>query len=468
MKIKLHKNEIFNELINEYPEYFSFSSGRFLRFNKWDELGFALYSRGKDIAVNYNTTSDMFRALGILMLNLSKKGEMKIKQIPPFKFRGLMIDSSRNAVIKEEYLKKIIIKLSLLGINYLTLYTEDTYEVEGHPFIGYQRGKYTKDELRRLSQFAKKFGIEMFPCIQTLGHVEQILKFPYYADVKDDDRIFSVKSKKTYQLIETLLENASEPYTSKLVHIGMDETWGLGRGKCFEINKKIDPRMMYIKHLNKVNDICKKLKLQPIMWGDIVVGISETEAMTREQTCLLPRNVIMNYWNYNIEDRKTYERAIRSYREIGYEPFISSGAWNWNRSWGLYGKVERTMVLLMEVAKKLKVNQAMFTMWGDDGQEAPFDSNWPGLVLYAEHGYSRNVDMALVKKMIKVVTRDDWDSFVLPAKMDSLNDKSISSVSNMSKCFLYDDPLLGIYTSHTLGNKINPYGFNSSTLCVVI
>jgi len=457
MKIKLPRNEVFNELIKEYPEYFSFSSGRFLRFSKWDESGFAIYSKGEDIAINYNTTSDMFRALGILMLNLSKKGEIKIRRIPPFKFRGLMIDSSRNAVIKEEYLKKIIIKLSLLGINYLTLYTEDTYEVENHPLIGYQRGKYTKDELRRISQFAKGFGIEMFPCIQTLGHVEQILKFPYYFDIRDDERIFSVKSEKTYELIETLLKNASEPYESKLIHIGMDETWGLGRGRCFEINKKIDPRAMYIKHLNKVNNICRKLKLSPIMWGDIVMGMSGTKEMTEKQKALLPKNVIMDYWDYYKEDEKFYENGIKAYRKMGYEPLISPGVWNWSRLWGLYGKVERTMVLFMKVAKKLKVNRAMLTMWGDDGNEAPFDSNWPALVLYAEHCYENNVDMTLVKKMVNVITKDEWNSFVLPSKMDYLNDKSISSASNMSRCFLYDDPLLGIYASHALGKKMNPF-----------
>ena len=67
--------------------------------------------------------------------------------------------------------KKLIRKLALLGYSELQLYTEDTYEVEGEPYFGYLRGRYSRAELREIDAYAKLFGIELVPCIQTLAHL---------------------------------------------------------------------------------------------------------------------------------------------------------------------------------------------------------------------------------------------------------------------------------------------------------
>ena len=57
-------------------------------------------------------------------------------------------------------------------------------------------------------------------------------------------------------------------------------------------------------------------------------------------------------------------------------------------------------------------------MWGDDGCECPFDANWPALALYGELCYEEKKDMNMVKKFVKAVAKDDWDTFINPAKID--------------------------------------------------
>ena len=61
---------------------------------------------------------------------------------------GVMIDCSRNAVMNVSAFKKMADILSSLGYNTIRLYTEDTYEVDGEPYFGYLRGRYSKAELR--------------------------------------------------------------------------------------------------------------------------------------------------------------------------------------------------------------------------------------------------------------------------------------------------------------------------------
>ena len=89
-----------------------------------------------------------------------------------------MLDCSRNAVFTVEKVKFVIRTLAKMGMNVLMLYTEDTYEVPGELYFGSYRGRYTKAEIQEMDAYASMFGIELVPCIQTLAHLHNALKWP--------------------------------------------------------------------------------------------------------------------------------------------------------------------------------------------------------------------------------------------------------------------------------------------------
>ena len=60
---------------------------------------------------------------------------------------GVMLDCSRNAVMKPMEVVNFAKIVKSFGYNMIQLYTEDTYEVIDEPFFGYMRGRYTQDEL---------------------------------------------------------------------------------------------------------------------------------------------------------------------------------------------------------------------------------------------------------------------------------------------------------------------------------
>ena len=452
-KISLEKTPAFSILVAQYPSYFTHGKGRKLVYGKWGAPGFLISSLGEDVSVMYKEDADLFRALGLLMTETDKK-ELSIRQIPPIDFRSVMIDVSRNAVIKPEYLKKIIVKFSLLGINYACLYTEDTYEVAGHPLFGFNRGKYSKDEIREICAFAKKFGVTMFPCIQTLGHLEQVLKFPQYSGLKDNDKVLNVRNPKIYKFIEQMIKNAVEPYDTDLIHIGMDETHGLGTGNSFLYCTPIDPRELYLKHALKVVALCKKMKLKPMMWGDMVLGY-DPHTMSKKQLKLMPKGIEMVYWNYYSEkdESKNYEGHIKTYRKFGYEPMSAAGVWNWNAIWGRYQRAERTTPVFMEITKRYGIKRAMTTMWGDDGNECPFDSNWPALILFSEHCYVAKPDPEVMKKLVKAVAGDAFEKYLISTGIIRMHSKGFSVNGDMGRSFLYDDPIFGVYAMHVLASK---------------
>lgn len=450
--LKLHKCEANKLLAGRFPDDLSLDSGCPVVTQRWDQPGFSIRQDAGRVLINHQTRNDYYRALGVLIRNPETSF---LRSEPPFSFRGLMIDASRNGVLKPSYLKEVIIKLALLGINYLSLYTEDTYAVSGHQLIGYKRGAYTKAELKDLEDYAAAFGVEMFPCIQTLGHLSQVLKFERYQHIKATNTLLSTESDQTYDLLALLVKNASAPYKSKLIHVGMDETWGLGTGKSLERKKGVDPRRLYLGHLQKVAEICLSLGLRPIIWGDMLVGTSAFPTLTPAHARMIPPEITLDCWNYELEDKAAYKQLIGAYRSLGFEPIVSPGMWNWNRLWGLYPKVERTMVPFMQAAREEGIKRVLMTMWGDDGQEAPWASNLPGLALYAEYCWKPRPEQSDIRRAVEKIGGDCWDSFLLPTRMDYTSKPGLKAGANMGKCFLYDDPLLRIFASHVGKAKYN-------------
>ena len=138
---------------------------------------------------------------------------------------GVMIDCSRDAVPNVPRLKRFLDAIAKMGYNCAMLYTEDTYEVEGQPFFGYKRGKYTIEELREIDEYAASVGVEMIPCIQTLAHVNALIRWNVYRKMRDCDDILLAGDERTYALIDSMFASLSKALRSRKIHIGMDEPY---------------------------------------------------------------------------------------------------------------------------------------------------------------------------------------------------------------------------------------------------
>ena len=148
---------------------------------------------------------------------------------------GVMIDCSRNAVMTPDALKKFITILAKMGYNQVQLYMEETYEVDGEPYFGYLRGRYTQEELKDLDSFCAGIGVELVPCIQTLAHMNAAVRWPKYAAITDIRDILLVGDERTYELIENMFSSLRKCFRTDKIHIGMDEAAMLGRGKYLAV-----------------------------------------------------------------------------------------------------------------------------------------------------------------------------------------------------------------------------------------
>ena len=99
---------------------------------------------GTSAKVGGATTPALARAYMLLAKEISNgKKSIEIEQKANFDVCGVMLDMSFGSVTKPAGVKKYLDYMAQFGMNMLMLYTEDTYEVEKYPLLGYQRGRYT-------------------------------------------------------------------------------------------------------------------------------------------------------------------------------------------------------------------------------------------------------------------------------------------------------------------------------------
>ena len=189
-------------------------------------------------SVIYNKKIHFFRAISLFMQHLRNgEKEFHLCENPLFDLNGPMFDVSQgNAVIKVAEVKNVLRQMAQMGLSTLMLYCEDSFDVKNQPYFGYMRSRYTEADMKECDDYADLFGIEMIPCIQTLAHFWDVLKWHVFDDIYENECCLLVGEEKTYQFLYDLISSASKPFRSIRIHIGMVEAYGLGRGKFFEKN----------------------------------------------------------------------------------------------------------------------------------------------------------------------------------------------------------------------------------------
>ena len=76
-----------------------------------------------------------------------------------------------------ETIEKFICIMSEAGYNGILLYLEDRVRTASYPYPKDDEC-YTEDQMRHIVEFAASHGIEIVPCVATLGHAERFLRHP--------------------------------------------------------------------------------------------------------------------------------------------------------------------------------------------------------------------------------------------------------------------------------------------------
>lgn len=369
------------------------------------------------------------------------------------KMLGVMIDCSRNAVMKIETVKKYANIVKRMGYNTLMLYTEDTYEIDAQPYFGHLRGRYSKEELKDLDRFCSDIEIELIPCVQTLAHLESMFKwYDRYDDINDCDDVLLIGNEKTYRLIEDMISTVAECFSSRKIHIGMDEAYRVGAGKYKKEHGEKDKFDIINAHLHKVCGILKKYNFEPMIWSDMFYSLAlniddqfgdvdkKTANSKIVEMAKLPDEVSLVYWDYYSKDYENYQKRIAANKLFDRKLYFAGGAWTW-KGFAPDNKLSmETTEVAIKACRDNGVEDMFFTMWGDDGSECSKFSVLPSL-MYAAELWNGNTDIESIKKKFKDLIGCEFDDFMLLDKFDMPMKYPAES---LSKCILYNDLFLGI------------------------
>ena len=329
---------------------------------------------------------------------------------------GVMIDMSRNAVMSLDGLKRFLPLLKKMGYNCVMLYTEDTYEVDGEPYFGYLRGRYSKKEMKEIDAYAASLGMSVIPCIQTLAHLNAIFRWGMFP--RDCEDILLTDSDRTYQLIDRMFATLSECFRSRKIHIGMDEAHMLGRGQHLDLHGYEKVTSIMKRHLEKVSEIAGKYGYEVMVWSDMFFRLwndglyyAPKCELPKDVIDAMPKDVIPVYWDYYHTKESDYSDMIENHKQMSNKTWFCGTAWSSGGMLPFNRYTLESMVPALSACKKQKIRNVFFAMWGDDGAECSHFAQLPALFYLAEYAKG-NTDEAKLKAKFKRLIGIDFDEYM--------------------------------------------------------
>ena len=371
---------------------------------------------------------------------------------------GVLI-STDGTVYTVNTMKRFIDYVSKLGYNNLYLEITAGYEIEEEPVFAYMRGKYSKSDLKEIDTYAKERGITVIPTIQTLAHLGFMFRWPRFFDYRDIDEIMMVGDPRVYELVEKMIKLMAECFSAKIVHLGMDEAFNLGRGKYYDENGPRNRVDIMKEHVEKVLDICKKYGVTPEMWGDMYIrmayGAYDRGEMTFDKSEEVAKSIEptlkLHYWDYYSLTKDRYLNFIDRFKKITDNIVFDGGVWNYigfvpDNSYSI-----KATEAAFEACHERGIKEVTITTWGGDSvQETSLWSTMPTMVAAAEFARG-NYDMDSIKAKFKDLMGMDFDAFIALEDVNKLKARDESNKERYlltpSKYLLYNDVFAGYYDS---------------------
>lgn len=373
---------------------------------------------------------------------------------------GILLGCAANSVPKISTLKKYADIMKKLGYNSLYLETADTYQIEDEPYFGYNRGVYTKAEIKELEAYCDTLGIELVPTIQTLAHMHFLKNYERFRPIIDSNDILLAEYDETYVFIEKMFKTMAEMYKCRRINIGMDEAFLLGAGNYLKKFGHKDRVKILFDHLDRVLKIAKKYGFQCEMWSDMFFSVLSAvenpyEALDAtvpaEWKSLVPDGLKLVYWEYFPQSSEMVETMIDKHRQIADDVKFAGTFFRWSGIAPLNAFTNKVMKRALKACKNKQVKDFIFAAWSDYSGGASIFATLPSMYAMSKYAVNGCDDDADLTKGFSDVTGIDYKDF---AYMDAVNypytdtktkDVSDLRANNKSHFYLFCDIMYGIF-----------------------
>jgi hypothetical protein len=346
-----------------------------------DPEGYVLAVNADEVVIAGKSAAGTFYGLQTLKQLVRGDGAaafipaVEIVDWPAMRWRGVSDDISRGPVPTVAYVKRQLRTFAAFKLNMHSFYMEHTFASESTPLIGPPGGSLTRDEIRELVTYARRYHIELVPEQQTFGHLHKALKLEKYTELAETPYgdVLSPQQEGSYKLIAAWYGELKELFPGKFFHIGADETFELGEGQSRAAARARGVGAIYFEHLNRVREVLKPYDRRLMFWGDIALNHPDLIGS-------IPRDMIVMNWDYAPKD--DYLPRIKPFQDAGLEQFVCPGVHNWNQIFPNLDAASKNIANFVRDGQASGSIGMMNTTWDDDG-ESLFEMTWYGIVFGA-------------------------------------------------------------------------------------
>ncbi|HVU23970.1 MAG TPA: family 20 glycosylhydrolase [Opitutus sp.] len=186
------------------------------------------------------------------------------------------------------------------GYQEVHLHLEDAIEYPRLPGVA-RRDAYTRRQFARLVEAATRVGIKVVPIVNLLGHTQYLVKVPELRDLNElraadgsplEQGQICPLHPRTLEVAEKLLRDVQPFCTAGKVHVGLDESFHLGKHpRSRKEIARIGLAAHFARYVNRLHALTRSLGLRMGLWADMLYYIPAAIP-------LLPREVTAYEWYY--------------------------------------------------------------------------------------------------------------------------------------------------------------------------
>ncbi len=384
-----------------------------------------------------------------------KAGEdLSHEEHPSFRQNGAMVDVSRGNVLTVDGVKFMMRKMALMGQNMYMLYTEDILEIPTRPYFGYMRGRYTKTEIKELDAYAQNLGIELIPCLEFLSHMSAVLQWPATGAYKDTHWTLNVGSEETYKFLGEILDTIKECFTTKKIHIGLDESDDLGLGAYLRQNGYETKGEIFFKHLARLGPMLAERGFEPMMWSDMFFhfyGEKLPNFKNFDPRVVLPNDIGEKchgirpvFWSYIDLGGENYDKVFSEHKKMPGETMFAGGVWIWSGFAPNYAISKKCTISALSSAIRSGIKEVMATVW-TNGSEGEIMLTLAGMAWFADIDYNGEYNEERAKKCFADATGGlDLDDFMLLEELEHPTEDTFCA----TRALCYNDPMIPLVDAH--------------------
>lgn len=284
-----------------------------------------------------------------------------VRDFPDLPVRGVMLDISRDKVPSAASLHALVDRLASLKVNQLQLYSEHTFAYRAHQEVHAAASPLDAEEIRALDAYCRQRHVELVPNQNCLGHMNRWLAHERYRSlaiapdgftdpygIARKPMTIEPKDPRSLELVRELLAELLPLFTSRRVHVGLDEAWELPA-------ERIDDFLSWATTLRGLPELEGH---EMLMWGDMVSGNPDLVAR-------LPAGVTVCEWGY--DDWYPFEERCAVLAEADVPFWVAPGTSSWMSILGRATNARNTCQRAAAAALAHGATGYLNTDWGDLG-----------------------------------------------------------------------------------------------------